>query len=131
MIFDWPELRDLARADMAAARGKLLDEISNYQGFTGVRTCVVFDAYRRERTPASVTLYQNLTVVFTEKDETADAWIERTVHEGIGKYRITVVTSDGLEQLTVMRIGAMRMSSRMLLEEIRRVREEGKGTQYT
>ncbi len=131
VIFDWPELRDLARADMAAARGKLLDEISNYQGFTGVRTCVVFDAYRRERTPASVTLYQNLTVVFTEKDETADAWIERTVHEGIGKYRITVVTSDGLEQLTVMRIGAMRMSSRMLLEEIRRVREEGKGTQYT
>ncbi|MDO4619408.1 MAG: TetM/TetW/TetO/TetS family tetracycline resistance ribosomal protection protein [Lachnospiraceae bacterium] len=124
VIFDWPELRDLAKHDLGAARGKLLDIVSNYQGFTAVNTTVVFDAWRTEGNPGSVSKYQNLTVVFTKGNETADAWIERTVHEEIGRANITVATSDGLEQLTIMRLGALRLSARMLKEEIERVSKE-------
>ena len=50
---------------------------------------------------------------------TADAYIERQVHELISKYRITVATSDGLEQLTSMSLGALRMPASALAEEIR------------
>ena len=58
----------------------------------------------------------------------ADGFIERQVHEMTGKYRITVATSDGLEQLTVLRLGALRMSASMLKEDMRRVRTSLSGS---
>ena len=128
MIYQWPELRELAAIDIDAARGKLLDLLSNYQGYTGYKMTVVFDAYRTERTPESVSAYDNMEVVFTRKGVTADGFIERQVHEMAGKYRITVATSDGLEQLTVLRLGALRMSASMLKEDMRRVRTSLSGS---
>jgi predicted RNA-binding protein with PIN domain len=86
---------------------------------------VVFDAYRADHTPAVVSQYQNIEVVFTKRGETADAYIEREVHEEIKNFRITVATSDGLEQLTVMRLGALRLSAGNLREEIDRVSARG------
>ena len=47
--------------------------------------------------------------------------MERTVHESGHKYRVTVATNDGLEQLTVMSQGALRMSADNLREEIERL----------
>ena len=126
IIFQWKELRELAADNIDAARGKLLDILSNYQGFTGTKMTVVFDAWRTSNSPASVSHWQNVEVVFTQKEETADAYIERSVHELAGKYKITVATSDGLEQLTVLRLGALRMSARMLEEDIERVCGEWK-----
>lgn len=127
IIFQWKDLNELARASVDAARGKLLDILSNYQGFTGQKVTVVFDAYRTERSPQSITMHQNIEVVFTKKEETADAYIERLVHESADRYKITVATSDGLEQLTVLRLGALRMSARMLEEEIARVTSDWSG----
>ena len=125
IIYQWEDLRDLAGASVDAARGKLLDILSNYQGYTGQRLKVVFDAYRADHTPAVVSQYQNIEVVFTKRGETADAYIEREVHEEIKNFRITVATSDGLEQLTVMRLGALRLSAGNLREEIGRVSARG------
>ena len=62
-----------------------------------------------------------IEVVYTRTDETADAYIERTVHEIGNKYRVTVATNDGLEQLTVMSYGALRMSAKNLYEEIEKI----------
>ena len=121
MIFQWEKFRLLAADSIDAARTALLDLLSNYQGFTGQKVSVVFDAYRTERTPESKSSWQNVEVVFTRKGETADAYIEREVHEKADRYKITVATSDNLEQLTVLRLGALRMSAGMLAEEIRRV----------
>ena len=119
IIFQWPELSALAKESIDAARGRLLDLLSNYQGYTGLKMTVVFDAYRTDRTPEAVMSYDNLEVVFTRRGMTADAYIERQVHELISKYRITVATSDGLEQLTSMSLGALRMPASALAEEIR------------
>jgi predicted RNA-binding protein with PIN domain len=121
IIFQLQELNAIAADGIDAARGALLDILSNYQGYTGQKISVVFDAYRTERTPASRSTYINIEVIFTKKGETADAFIEREVHENAGKYKITVATSDALEQLTVLRLGALRMSARMLAEDICRV----------
>ena len=54
-----------------------------------------------------------------------DGFIERMVHNEGKKYRVTVATNDGLEQLTVMSQGALRMSARHLFEEIERVTSSG------
>ncbi len=121
IIFSWPELSKLKDVNIDAARDQLLEIISNYQGYTGRKISVVFDAYKVNRTPQTFMTYDHLEVVFTQRDETADAYIERTVHELTDKYHITVATSDALEQLTVMRLGALRMSAGMLAEEVQRV----------
>lgn len=121
IIFSWQSLNALKDVNINAARDKLLEIISNYQGYTGKKITVVFDAYKTDQTPEAYYQYDNLEIVFTKKDETADAYIEKTVHDIGNQYHITVATSDGLEQLTVMRLGALRMSARMLKEEVEQV----------
>ena len=61
-----------------------------------------------------------IEVYYTKQDETADAFIERRVHEIRDKYKVTVATNDGLEQQTVLSLGALRMSARELKETIER-----------
>lgn len=124
IIFAWEELNELARVNIDSARDRLLDILSNYQGYRGCPVLVVFDAYKRREHMGEKGKYHKLEVVYTKTDETADAYIERTVHEISHKYRVTVATNDGLEQLTVMGQGALRMSARNLWEDIERVNRE-------
>ena len=51
-------------------------------------------------------------------------YIEKLVHEIGKKNRVTVATNDGLEQLTVMSQGALRMSASNLKEELGRTAKE-------
>ena len=125
MIYAWPELRALFEKNMDAARGKLVDILDNYRGYLGIRMTVVFDAWKMKGGRGSREERNGLEILYTEENETADSRIERMVHELGGKYHITVATSDGLEQLTVMRLGALRMSARELQEDIRRVSGPG------
>jgi predicted RNA-binding protein with PIN domain len=55
--------------------------------------------------------YNNIYVVYTKEAETADQYIEKTVHEIGHKYSVTVATSDRLEQMIIWGGGAMRMSA--------------------
>lgn len=125
IIFAWKELNELSRINIDSARDKLLDMLSDYQGYRGIRLMVVFDAYRIKGNIGSKNQWNNLEVIFTKTDETADAFIEKTVHDLREKYQIVVATNDGLEQLTVLSLGALRMSASMLELEIKRVKEEG------
>ena len=62
--------------------------------------------------------YHNIHVVYTKEAETADQYIEKTVHEIGRKYRVTVATSDQLEQVIILGQGGQRMSARELLEDV-------------
>ena len=121
IIFALPELKELSKVNIDSAKDALKDMLANYQGFKGCRLMLVFDGYRKKGNPGSVEKYFDLEVVHTKQDETADAYIERTVHELISKYRITVATNDSLEQLTILSQGALRMSAGMLVQEIERM----------
>ncbi len=121
VIFAWEELSRLAEENLESARGKLMDILCNYQGFTNYRIILVFDAYRVKGNPGEVVKHHNIHVVYTKEAETADMYIEKVSHELGRKYRVTVATSDGLEQLIVIGQGAVRMSSRELKEEVERV----------
>lgn len=78
----------------------------------------------RQKEKPGIDTTDGIMVAYTREDETADAFIERTVHQLGGKYRITVATSDNLEQMTVLSLGALRMSAQNLKEEIERSNRE-------
>ena len=79
---------------------------------------LVFDAYKVERNMGEVQKYNNIYVVYTKEAETADQYIEKTVHEIGHKYDVTVATSDAAEQIIIWGQGANRMSAKGLRQEI-------------
>lgn len=128
IIFSWEELKELAEASVDAARGKLMDILSNYQGFVGCTLILVFDAYKVKGSQGEVQRYHNIYVVYTKEAETADQYIEKTTHEIGRKYKVTVATSDALEQIIVMGQGAYRLSARDFHDEVERVEAQIRAT---
>lgn len=124
IIFAWKELKELAENNLESARVSLMDTLCNYQGFAGITVILVFDAYRVKGNPGEVSKYKNIHLVYTKEAETADQYIEKTVHR-IGKNNnVTVATSDALEQVIIFGAGANRMSASGLKEEILRTEKE-------
>ncbi len=118
IIFAWEELKDIAEVNIDGARGRLLDILCNYQGIRGCNLIVVFDAYRVEGHQTEFFDYHNIHVVYTKEAETADAYIERFAHENGKRYRVTVATSDGLEQVIIRGAGCALLSAREFEREI-------------
>ena len=124
IVFSWDELNELAKVNLDAARGKLMDILSNYQGFKKCILILVFDAYKVKGGPGEVMDYHNIHVVYTKEAETADQYIEKVTHDLAKEHRVTVATSDALEQLIILGSGAVRLSANELKEEIFRTREQ-------
>lgn len=118
IIFGWPELNELSKTDIAAARLTLMDILSNYQGYSKCKLILVFDAYKVPGGTEHIEKYHNIYVVYTREAETADQYIEKTVHAIGRKYHVTVATSDGLEQVIILGQGGVRMSALGLRERI-------------
>ena len=120
IIFAWEEFAELARETIDGARGKLLDILCNYQAIRGCELIVVFDAYRVAGHGTEILDYHNIHVVYTKEAETADAYIEKFAHEHAREHRVTVATSDGLEQIIIRGAGCLLLSARDLWEEVAR-----------
>ena len=118
IIFAWESLKELAQVNLDSARGRLMDILSNFQGYRKMHLILVFDAYKVKGNPGSTVRYHNIDVVYTKEAETADQYIEKVTHEIGRKHYVRVATSDGLEQLIIMGAGAIRVSARELLEEV-------------
>ena len=126
LIFAWEELKKLTEKQLDLARGRLMDILSNYAGFTKSELVLVFDGFRTPGNPGSRTAYHNIHVAYTKDGETADAYIERLVNEIGRNYDVRVVTSDNLIRLSALRSGVLRTSSKefsleaeWVLEQIR------------
>lgn len=127
IIFAWTQLRDLAGTDIKAARDRLMDILQNYAGYARETVIVVFDAYRVPGGTGEVYHLPSLDVVYTKEAETADLYIEKTAHQLSRHHRVTVATSDAVEQVIIYGSGALRLSARGLLERIMAVEEEIRG----
>lgn len=124
MIFAWDGLREQAGYDLSGARERLLDLLSNYCGFHPCELIVVFDSYRVRGGTGSRSRHNNLRVVYTQEDESADLYIETLVGK-IGKnYAVRVATSDALIQLSALRSGVLRVSAAELERELERTNGE-------
>ena len=124
IIFAWEDLNQLAKVNIEGARNKLMDILCNYQGYKKCTLILVFDAYKVEGNQGEVQKYHNIHVVYTREAETADQYIEKTVHEIGRKYQVTVATSDALEQVIILGQGAARMSAANLREEVELMNQE-------
>lgn len=109
---------------MDSARTKLADILCDYQGYCKNTLILVFDAYRVEGHSGEIMQYKNIYIVYTKEAETADQYIEKTVHDIGRRHHVTVATSDGTEQVIIMGQGARRLSARGLLEEIQEAHRE-------
>ncbi len=124
MIFAWDGLREQAGYDLSGARERLLDLLSNYCGFHPCELIVVFDSYRVRGGTGSRSSHNNLRVVYTQEDESADLYIETLIGK-IGKnYAVRVATSDALIQLSALRSGVLRVSAAELERELERTNGE-------
>lgn len=125
MIYSWEELKELAKENLDAARDRLIDIMSSYQGYRGCALILVFDAYKVKENTGSI--YHNgcIYIVYTRHAQTADSYIEKATHELKGKYKVTVATSDGMEQMIILGEGALRLSSRELEADAKRLHLEG------
>ena len=101
-----------------------MDILCNYQGYRKCTLILVYDAYKVKGNPGEITKYNNIYVVYTKEAETADQYIEKTVHQLGRHYRVTVATSDALEQVIILGQGSERMSAAGLKEEVERAGAE-------
>ena len=124
LIFAWDELKKLAEERLDLARGRLMDMLSSYCGYTKSELVLIFDGFRSPGNPGERGEYHNIHVAYTADGETGDAYIERIVDE-IGKnYDVRVITSDNLIRLSALRSGVLRTSSKEFSLEVQWVLEQ-------
>ena len=121
IIFAWEELAELAKADLDAARHRLIQILCNYQGYRRCELILVFDAYKVKGNPGSIERQHGIHVVYTKEAETADMYIEKVTHTLAKEHRVRVATSDGLEQIIILGHGAVRVPARQFREEVEQV----------
>jgi predicted RNA-binding protein with PIN domain len=119
VINSWDDIFDMKKDSLEDCRDKLLNILSNYQGFKNVNIYVVFDAHMVKGKKYKEETFDNLTVVFTKENQTADNYIERFVYNLGNIHTIRVVTADYLEQTMILRSGGARMTPKELREEIK------------
>ncbi|MCP8971094.1 NYN domain-containing protein [Ectobacillus ponti] len=118
IIGAWADLRKLKDNDLQAARDLLIDKMAEYQGYTGTRVIIVFDAHYVQGTEKKLK-QAKVEVIFTRKNQTADERIEQLAIELRSiDTRIHVATSDFTEQWVIFGQGALRKSARELEIEV-------------
>jgi hypothetical protein len=112
IIGAWNELRVLKKEKLLDARDRLIELMAEYKAFTGVRVIVVFDAHLVPGLE-NKQKQNDVEVIFTRKNETADERIEKLTQElSSRKVQIHVATSDMTEQRVIFGQGALRKSAR-------------------
>ena len=112
VINSWSNLKKEKEISLDSARQKLIDILHNYGAIHQCKIMLVFDGYRVVGNLENKYEYnKNITIIFTKSGETADAYIEREIHNIGRRFEVSVVTSDSLEQQTIFQRGATRISS--------------------
>jgi len=115
------DLAAVAADSLDGARIKLCDILCEFRALSRYRIIVVFDAHLVPGGAGSVSDYNNIKIVFTKEAETADRYIEQAAYKlsrESNRDKITVATSDVLEQLIILGQGAGRTSAADLWAEI-------------
>ena len=124
LMFAWDETKALSEKSLDLARTRLMDTMSDYHGYTGDDVMIVFDAYRNTDQTEKRIIYHGIELLYTNTDQTADAYIERFANELSRNESVKVVSSDNLVRLGVFRSGIQAISSKYFLEEMNSVEGE-------
>lgn len=118
VINTWPELIKLKEENFEHARLRLIEILSNYSGYKGIRVIIAFDGHQVKGGTERKEYHGNVEVIFSGEGITADHVIEKLTFSFPRHYRVFVATSDKTEQEMIWGKGAFRMSSRELLIEV-------------
>jgi len=124
IIYAHEELKRTAEYSLEKARELLMDMLSNYVAYTKTELTLVFDAYLVKKGAGSDFIHDGYRVIYTKENQTADAFIERMMHELGPDYSIRAVTGDSLVQLSALHAGVLRMTAREFFEELESVSAE-------
>ena len=124
VIYAWESLRELAEYSLEKARETLMDILSNYVAFTKTELTLVFDAYLVPDGAGSEILHDGYRIVYTKENQTADAYIERMMHELGPNYNIRMVSGDKLLQFSAVHSGILRVTATEFEAEVTAVGEE-------
>ena len=127
----WKNVQGMDAGSLSDARDALAARLMDYAGFSGQKVVLVYDAYLGDRRTRTEEQTGPLTVVYTQKNETADNYIERLCDQyardaELGRVEVRVATSDLVEQMVVLGRHATRMSARELLVEVGQVSRAGR-----
>ena len=117
-------LKETSLFSLEKAREELMDLLSSYVSYTKTELVLVFDAYLVKDGEGSEFMRDGYKVVFTKADQTADAYIEKMMHELGPDYSIRMVTDDKLLQFSAVHSGILRMTSKEFLDELTRIGNE-------
>ncbi|MBQ8408066.1 MAG: NYN domain-containing protein [Clostridia bacterium] len=124
LIYSQEVLKGTADFSLEKARDELMDVMSNYVAYTKNELVLVFDAYLVKDGEGSEFTRDGFKVVFTKADQTADAYIERMMHELGPDYSIRMVTDDRLLQFSAVHSGILRMTAKEFWDEVTQVGNE-------
>ncbi|SRR5699024_1864064 len=121
IIGAWDELVKLKKRSISEARDRLIEILSEYRAYSGLRIIIVFDALYVKGLESKQAI-NKLEIIYTNEKETADECIERLVASVKHvKNQVYVATSDYAEQRTIFGRGALRISARELLINIENI----------
>jgi len=124
IINAWSELKELSKMELNMARDRLIEIMAEYQAYTGDKVIIVFDAHLVKGSIGKKEILYGLDIVYTKELETADSFIEKTIHV-IGKNKkVRVATNDWVEQQIILGRGATRISARELKIEIENLKND-------
>src|SRR5205085_10156247 len=112
VVHAWPELKELMRLSLEAARDRLIERLATYAQVRSADVTVVFDAHRTSASSNSRQEIGGVHVVFTRKGHSADHAIERLAYSLAGDGNpITVATSDRFQRDLVRGMGGAVISA--------------------
>ncbi|MGH1260025.1 MULTISPECIES: NYN domain-containing protein [Bacillus] len=124
IIGAWGDLKKLRDVDLQSSRDALIDKMADYQGYTGTKVMIVFDAYTVQGIEKKMK-QSRVEVIFTRKNQTADEKIEQLAIELRNiNTQIYVATSDYTEQWVIFAQGALRKSARELELEVQAMEQQ-------
>ncbi|MEJ8555218.1 NYN domain-containing protein [Tepidibacter sp. Z1-5] len=118
IINAWKELKELANESLEIARQKLAEIMVEHASYNGIKVIIVFDAYLVKGSRNVFKEYENLEVVYTKENQTADSYIEKLISQMNKRDIIKVATNDWAEQQIILGKGAIRISARELRLEV-------------
>ncbi len=124
LIYSDDNLKKTSLFSLEKAREELMDLLSNYVSYTKTELVLVFDAYLVKGGEGSEFMRGGYKVVYTKANQTADAYIEKMMHELGPDYSIRMVTDDKLLQFSAVHSGISRMTAKEFLEELTRIGNE-------
>ena len=106
VLQNWPQFAHEIESHFDLARERLIRMIADFAAYQGHRVIAVFDAQKQRSRQPTRKKQDGIEIVYTKRDQTADAYIVEWIRRYKGDEHIEVITSDLALRNAVRRLGA-------------------------